>query len=733
MQPILAFISLFIISFTEQVDTVMLSGIDIVSSMKISDDSKEQAFSVTTIGRAELENRHINSVKELTSLVPNFYQPDYGSRMTSSMYVRGFGSRIDQPVVGMSIDQLPVLNKNNYDFELFDIASVQVMRGAQSTLFGRNTSGGAINISTLSPLTFQGKRLTLEYGTENSVRVKASHYAAPRSDFGWSAAVYCTHSDGFFTNNYLGEECDGGDNIAARVRVQWLPAEKWSIDNSLSVGYVDEGGWGYHKYDTETGALLPVAYNSPCSYRRFNITDGLTVKRFFDYFTLSSSTGYSFTDDKMSLDNDFLVDDYFVMSQAQREHSFTQEFSIKSVGDDKFHWLGGVFAFYKHIDMSAPVDFHKYGIEQLILKNANDYFYGGNLSFLENEFRINDDFDIPSMGVAAYVQAGYTLGAFEIEAGLRADYEYSSMDYNSNALVHYSTNAGSSGYKALPVVFAGDCSIDAFELLPQLSLVYRHKYGNIYATVRKGFKAGGYNTQLFSDIIRHKMTIGLLPPGATSDNSEASSTEYSPEESWNYELGTHLAFFDGDLEIDAALFYIKCTDQQLTIMPKNGTGRMMSNAGSSRSYGAEVAAGYNVGNFAFNGSFGYAHATFRRYEDSEGDYSGNHLPYAPLYTTSLNMTYNIPVPQNVFGRMALNVGWNGVGRIYWNETNTLEQGSYGTLSASLSWEKGVWGASLWGKNILDRNYSTFYFRSIGNDFFALGKPFHAGISLHINL
>ena len=130
----------------EKIDSVLLQAVDIVSSVKISDDEALSAYSTTTLRRADIENRHISSVKELSAIAPNFYQPDYGSRMTSSMYVRGFGSRIDQPVVGMNIDGVPVMNKNNYDFELFDIDRVQVMRGAHGLLYGRNTSGGAINL-----------------------------------------------------------------------------------------------------------------------------------------------------------------------------------------------------------------------------------------------------------------------------------------------------------------------------------------------------------------------------------------------------------------------------------------------------------------------------------------------------------------------------------------------------------------------------------------------------------
>jgi outer membrane receptor protein involved in Fe transport len=106
---------------------------------------------------------------------------------------------------------------------------------------------------------------------------------------------------------------------------------------------------------------------------------------------------------------------------------------------------------------------------------------------------------------------------------------------------------------------------------------------------------------------------------------------------------------------------------------------------------------------------------------------------APRETLSAALSYNIPVARSFANFLVLNIGWNGVGRIYWNEENTLSQPFYGLWSASLSWEKGHFGVSLWGKNLLNEKYNTFYFKSIGNNFFAQGKPFQAGVSLHLNL
>lgn len=715
----------------------MLPSIDIVSSVKISDGDAGE-YSSTSLRRVDLENRHITSVKEFSALAPNFYQPDYGSRMTSSIYVRGFGSRIDQPVVGMNIDGVPVMNKNSYDFELFDIDRVQVMRGAQGVLFGRNTTGGAINIYTMSPLDFQGKRLTLEYGSANSVRLKASHYAKTSETFGWSVGVHYNHSDGYFRNYELGKNCDGGDNAALRLRMQWLPSENLSVDNTLSAGYVDEGGWAYGHYNPETRELAPVAYNDECSYNRFTISDALVVKRYFDNATLSSTTGYQYVDDRMELDNDFLPLDYFSMGQYQKEHSLTQELVVRADDLGAFNLLGGVFGFFKHNRMSAPVHFKQYGIDNLILKNANEEYYYGftgderELSFEEDNFVIADDFVIPAFGAALFVQGEASFGSFDVKAGLRVEYEYSSMSYDSRATVHYSTYKDLRDSNELNTVFKGSRAMDALELLPSLSVSYSGGWGNLYASARKGFKAGGFNTQLFSDILKQQMMGELV---GNDQKVDASSTVYAPEENWTYELGTHLSPLEsGNLDISAALFHINCRNQQLTVFPEGETtGRMMSNAGRSFSNGIELAARYVAGPVTLDAAFGYTYAKFIEYNRGDADLAGKYLPYAPRETVSANIAYRLPVPRSFANFLVLNVGWNGVGRIYWNEENTLTQPFYGLLSASLVWEKGHWGASLWGKNLLNERYNTFYFRSIGNDFFAQGKPLHFGASFHINL
>ena len=160
---------------------------------------------------------------------------------------------------------------------------------------------------------------------------------------------------------------------------------------------------------------------------------------------------------------------------------------------------------------------------------------------------------------------------------------------------------------------------------------------------------------------------------------------------------------------------------------------MMSNAGKSYSTGVEFAVKYSGGRFKFDGSFGHTYARFIEYKSGDKDYAGKFLPLAPRETVAVNVLYSLPVARSFADRLQLRVGWNGVGRIYWNEENTLSQPFYGLWQASLAWEKGAYGVSLWASNILNKKYNTFYFRSMGNDFFSQGKPLQLGITFNVNL
>jgi outer membrane receptor protein involved in Fe transport len=220
--------------------------------------------------------------------------------------------------------------------------------------------------------------------------------------------------------------------------------------------------------------------------------------------------------------------------------------------------------------------------------------------------------------------------------------------------------------------------------------------------------------------------------GATTYDS-AEATRYKPETSWNFEVGTHLTPVAG-LNIDAAIYWIECFNQQVTVLPQgNSTGRMMSNAARAYSVGAELSASYNYRGLTLRGDYGYTNARFRSYNDGISDYSGNHLPYAPSNTVSLQAGYSWNINNSMLHQIAIMVDWRGIGSIYWNEANTLRQPFYSLFGAQLMLRMKSVDITLWARNITNAEYDVFYFKSVGEEFFSKGAPLHAGIRININI
>ena len=562
----------------EPVDTLQsIEQVTVVApAAKQTFSLRRQPISSTVLSPAAIERERVLSVKDLSAVVPNFYQPDYGSRMTSSIYVRGFGARIDQPVVGVNVDEIPYLNKNSYDFDLFDIARIEVLRGPQGTLYGRNTIGGQLNIYTLSPLGYSGVRASAEYGTGNTVRAKASYYGRVSDNFGISVGGFYTRTDGFFDNAYDGSDCDRGHSAGGRVRMVWQGADGWSIDNVASVGSSLEGGYAYCLYDEASGTVSPVNYNGPNSYERVNVTDGFVVKHAGEKMLFTSATGYQYLYDRMLIDNDFTPRSLFTLVQQQREHALTEDIVLRSNDDSRrWQWITGAYGFYKRLRMEAPVTFLEDGIGDLILGAANAGIQSvmpwAKLMIEESAFDIASNFKIPTYGLALYHESSLRAGRWRFTAGLRLDYEASRMDYDNYTSIHYRLSPMMPQFKELSMPFAGRERMDFLELLPKFAVNFSTGAGELYVAASRGYKAGGFNTQIFSDILQNRLMAAMMEdmgmPAQPSPYNEASATTYKPEYSWNYEAGGHLAFAEGRVRTDFSLFWIECRDQQLPRVP----------------------------------------------------------------------------------------------------------------------------------------------------------------------
>ena len=305
------------------------------------------------------------------------------------------------------------------------------------------------------------------------------------------------------------------------------------------------------------------------------------------------------------------------------------------------------------------------------------------------------------------------------------------------------------------------------QLLPKFALTYQNDNGNqFYAVVSKGFRAGGYNLQMFSDIFQtEQRSLGagmaqLMKGDMNVTHTDADyenvnqTISYKPEESWNYEAGTHLNLFDNRLHADLAVFYMRIQNQQLSVMAGNyGYGRMMVNAGRSASCGAEISLRGSLldDRLSWTATYGFTRSTFRNYTDSVSitgedgkkqttavDYRGKKVPFVPAHTMSLTADYRIPVSANGLLKNII-PGANLVcnGPTYWDAANEFKQDLYAVLGAHLTFDFGCFDLDLWGRNLTDTGYNTFLVNSsvdgVRRSFAQRGTPLQVGIDVRVKL
>lgn len=722
---------------------------DTISGSVVTSSVKRESFvsdipGVSTFLMRRIEERGIASPKNLSAVVPGLNIPDYGTSMTSTIYVRGLGSRMDNPVIGLYVDDVPIIDKNCYDFSFTDIRRIDFLHGPQGTLYGRNSMLGVLSVETLSPTAYQGTRGIIEYGSASTLSAKLSAY---KGRFGLTAAY--GHTDGFFINEYDGSNCGLSDSFSARARFVG-GVGKASLDNILTVSYIDQTGYPYRKL--MAGELLPVDYNDKSGYRRFFLMDGFRLKTEWRNWKISSVTSFQTLFDSMDMDQDFTPKSMFTLNQIQEQVAFTQEFIFKP----KTHtvWWDsqtGLFAMVKLNKMSAPVRFLKDGIKSLILDNANSGIPQelGRLNIQEGNFLIYSDFDIALGNVAAYHESYFNTGRWTFTAGLRLDFEASRMRYDSGSDIHFIVSPAMSEYIPFSTKVDGTETVRYAQLQPKLSVSYdatsermRSKGLNmsLLASVSEGYRSGGFNTQIFSDVLQRKMMLGMMESlGVHLDGKGDLSTDgltYKPEICLNYEIGGKFRMRSAGhiLESFFTAYRVDCRNQQMTVFPYgNGTGRMMANAGRSRSLGVEAEASWMWKGLSVLFAGSLMDARFVDYDDGRNDWSGNRIPYSPESTLYLRCGYKFLTRGRFLRSVSLNADINRSGRIYWNEAGDISQSPYSLIGADVRLTTSK--AELWlrGQNLTGTEYSVFYFKSVGNSFFQAGKPRRFTIGLSINL
>lgn len=775
---------------------------------------RRQPLSSSSFDVVSLHRLHIEDLRQLSAFVPSFTMPEYGSRYTSAMYVRGIGSRVNSPAVGIYVDNMPVQSKSAFNFHLYDIDRVDVLRGPQGTLYGMNTEGGLIRLYSRNPFNYQGTDLRLSIGTGLWRRAEVSHYAKLCDRAAYSLAAFYDGQNGFFRNAFDDGHADLFNEAGGKGRFIWHPTGRWTFDLMADYQYVRQNGFPYGQaisaaeiaaapitsplYSLRPGIQSP-NQNHPSTYCRNMLRTGVGIKYAGRGFDINAMTTWQLLRDHMLMDNDYLPQDFMHVVQRQLQNALTGELAIKSRNTGRWHWTFGAVGSYQWARNEAPVSFGK-AMDDHLSQIITDHAYNGILNAMATGIadrltaagmppakamtaaraaaaaaiaaaggcHINMEmgvvpglFHTPTLNAALYHESNVSLTPrITATLGLRYDYSHVAIDYATSARVRMREDV--MGVRLSPTITDAlahhEADHDA-QLLPKVALTYSlGQPGNIYLAWSKGYRTGGYNYQMFSDILQtdirraaNKIMTDRDIPHAPSDYDRIRTTiAYHPESSHNIEAGSHLNLRQGRLRVDLALYYLRIRNQQLSVMAANyGFGRVMTNAGRSHSLGLEAALRGSAADnhLTYAANYGFTRAVFDTYTDTTPsgtvDYRHKSVPFIPRHTLSALTDYRFDIdpsallnPHHPLHLRSIVVGLNlsAQGKTYWDARNTLRQTLYTTLGAHADADCGRLHVSLWGRNISDTKYTVFAVQSSASGtpltFGQLGNPFQVGVDIN---
>lgn len=761
-----------------------LDEVVVVSQSKEYMKLRHQPMSSTVLTDNEIGSLGLRDLREISDYVPSFVMPNYGARFTSSIYVRGIGSRVNSPSMGIYVDDIPLMNKSAFNSHTWQLERVDVLRGPQGTLYGVNTEGGLVRQYTKSPLRHQGTDVSLSLGTHFYRNIEVAHYNKVNDQLAFSVAAFYDGTNGFWKNTLTDERADDMNEAGGRFRLIYQPTQRLSFDWISDYQYVRQKAYPYGILAPESGDVLTDPnQNHQSKYKRNMFNSGLAVKYQGSGFDFHSNTSYQLLKDNLFMDNDYSDVDFVTVDQSQLSNALTQEFTIKSNNQSRWHWTSGVFGSYTWLKTTAPNTFGS-AFSQMMGQQIGGMIYQQMLKSMAA--RMGEEAAAAAIQRAGGVNIGmslfvpcvfrtpqFNLGIFHqsdidltdhltATLGLRYDYTHAKIDYDTrgNSVMDFDI-MGQAAKIVATSIFAHTEKANFNQLLPKFGLTYKFNDGsNIYATVTKGYRAGGFNVQMFGDIIQSDVQSGLQGVMQSAMQSrqdimivERVPTEkvyaslldgikFKPEESWNYELGTHLNLFDNLIHADLSVYYMQIRNQQLSVFTEDyGYGRKMVNAGKSYSCGLEMTLrGSALSNhLGWSLGYGYTHAAFKDYTTKTSakgdivDYKDNKVPFVPAHTLSAMVDYRLDINDSFIKSLTFGANMNAQGKIWWDEANTYSQKFYAVLGAHICADLNICKLNLWARNLTDTKYNTFAFSSkaTGQEVFMAqrGNPFQMGFDL----
>lgn len=638
----------------------------VVTANKREESIQEIPASISALDSTQIEDFRIEKMADIFNATPNIYMTKTGPSAMPTPFgsVRGIVSSMGgSQVLGIYVDNV---YQPHLDMNLLDVERVEVLRGPQGTLYGRNTEAGVINIVTKQPTNIWEGKAGVEYGSYNTFNFNGIISGPIIEDkLLFRLSGNYNTSDNYFTNNF-DDDKDVSKNKDVDLRFRVTSDKEESFRVALTFDLQDYWSGGYTEY-----SLLGIDKG----YEHINMdydgyadkqAMGVSLHTELDFYkaTLHSITSFRTEQSKNSTDTDFRPLDLTRMKLDYDNTSFNQELRLASNdATAPYKWLVGAFAFYE--EYQRDIDFR-----------MNFTNLGWGPAGLQYDItRTNTD----TTGIAFFAQGSYTFwDRLELTAGLRYDYLYRIMDYD-----HLDPMAmGGAATKGKP-----GRSFDAW--LPKVALSYKVNDSiRPYVSISRGYREGGFNF------------IAEL------------GEEYDSEYTWNYELGVKTQWFDNRLLFNVALFYIEWEDKQVETPAAGATVSSgtwyFENAGSATSQGIEAEfTAYPIDGLEIMGSFGYTQAKYTEYEGvSPGptgfayDYSNKYIVDVPKYTVNLAGIYRFE------NGIYLSASYNYIGKIYYDRENDISQNGYNIVDAKVGYKADHFEIYAFADNLFNESYYT---------------------------
>lgn len=638
-----------------------------VTANKTEEDPQNIPSTISVFSDVDVSDKSIKETKDIFMRIPNMHLTKMGPTggFENIASIRGITSFMTGgSVFGMYIDEV---YQPSFDINFIDVERIEVLRGPQGTLYGRNSEAGVINIISKEPENKWTAEAKTSYSSYNTKELFLAGNGALIQDklFMRLAGKYKS-SDGFFENTANGDDdVNKGTNLDGKAGFKFKPSVKLTADLNLHYQNYDSNYSEFSTFDKVQDGDFEVSVDNEGDVERDFLSSSLKIA--YDMQSVRFTSITSALNNEFSGGNDVDFTKASVMDLLTEKDSkiYSQELRLNSLSKTSpLKWTTGLYFYKETNDQKITFDMIPYNVSSKQIG------------------------DTEKAGAAIFGQADYTIGKFLVTAGLRYESEHQEFDYEwkDGAMMGYEEQKGST-------------DDDFSAIMPKAAISYRlTPEMQTYASVSRGFKSGGFN--LSSD------------PGKS----------YDSEYTWNYEIGFKSKLADNKVMLNAAIFYIDWQDLQ--VEQPSYPDYIIDNAAEATSKGFELEArALPVSWLDIYGSYGYADAEFDEYKLNGVDYSGKNVPNAP------NHTYSLGTTMRFLDHWFFNTEVNGTGKIYYNTENSKEQTSYEIVNLKVGYETERFDIYLWAANILDEAYSTRAFEMSGNWYARSGDPRTVGIEV----